>query len=91
MSAHFSQEFLRMRSDEQFPDFTIILSDFEVILIHLWGIHWTWSENEGIIKVNKERFFAVITVFPFQVNFLYLEIVWFGTFNGQLILFRMID
>lgn len=31
MSAHSGQEFVSMRSDEEFPDFAIVLSDFEVV------------------------------------------------------------
>jgi hypothetical protein len=87
MTTHSGQEFVSMRSDEEFPDFAIVLSDFEVVLVELRGIHRIGGENEGVIEIDKEGFFAVIGVFSVERDFMDVGIVGFGIFDCQLISF----
>ena len=62
VSAHSGQKLFGVRPDKEFPDFAIVLSDLEVGWIQLRGFHWIGCEDEGIIEVDKECFFAVIGV-----------------------------
>ncbi len=63
MPAHFCEKLVSMRSDKEFSDFPISLSDFKIVWEELRGIHGIGGENEGVVEIDKKGFFATIGVF----------------------------
>lgn len=91
MSAHSLQKLLCVGSQIKFSDFSVVLSDFEVVLIELAGMDWIGCENESIIEVNKKSFFAVIGRFSDQIYFLYEGVMGFGVLDCKLVPLRMVN